>query len=706
MHHRTVAAHTIPRRCLSVLACCGLGQPAVALAQGPAAQTALQQTVVVVGEPLIDRTFEVPASIDVVEGDTLRHQQSAVNLSETLRRVPGLVIHNRHNYAQDLQVSSRGFGARAAFGVRGVRLIQDGIPLTMPDGQGQSALFDLDGASHVEVLRGPFAALYGNSSGGVVHVFTGDAQRAPHVEAIGLAGSFDTHRVGVRFGGASERFSYAGNAVRFRTEGYRDHGAATRDTANLRLRWQTGGGGSVTLLVNSLHQPDTLDPQGLTQAQWESNGRQAGTGSIEYDTRKSIDHRQLGLVYRRPLDPRSSIEVLAYGGMREVVQYLSIPVAAQGPSSSGGLVDLDRSFGGIALKWRTQAQLADRAFNLTLGLAHDRMSEVRIGRVNNLGIAGDLRRDETDRVRNNDLYMLADWQFTERLKLAGGLRRADVRFSVADRYITAANPDDSGSAAYRRTVPVLGFTYRLAPATNLYGSVGQGLETPTFAELAYRSDGTPGLNLGLQPAVSRNAELGLRTTLAFGVQTRLALFRADTRNDIVSAGASGGRTTFGNAGRTTREGMELSAEAPLGADWSVYTSFTHTRPLYRQLVNAAGDDLSGATIPGVPRNVLFSELAWEHPASGFSAAVEWLVSGRVMADDANSAAAPGYGIANLRAGWAGQVGAWRLDSFARVDNAADKDYIGSVIVNQANRRYFEPAPGRYWTVGARAGMVF
>lgn len=677
-----------------------------ARAQTPAAPPTQQQTVVVVGEPLNDRAFEVPASIDVVEGSTLRHQQAAVNLSETLRRVPGLVIQNRHNYAQDLQVSSRGFGARAAFGVRGVRLMQDGIPLTMPDGQGQSALFDLDGASHVEVLRGPFAALYGNSSGGVVHVFTGDEPRAPYVQGIALGGSFGTWRAGLRFGGADQRFAYTGNVVRFHTDGYRDQSAATRDTANLRLNWRTEGDASLTLLLNALTQPDTLDPQGLTQAQVDDDPTQAGTNAEAYNTRKSIAHRQLGLVYRQPLGAGHSLELLGYGGTRDVTQYLSIPLVAQAPPSSGGLIDLDRSFGGVGLKWRTRTQLAGRPLSLTLGLAHDRMSELRTGRVNNLGVAGDLRRYETDRVRSNDQFVLADWQASDRLTLAGGLRRSDVRFTVADRYITAVNPDDSGAVDYSRTVPVLGFTYRLAPDTRVYGSIGQGLETPTFAELAYRADGTPGFNLGLQPAVSRNAELGLRSTLAGAVQTRLALFRSDTRNDIVAAASSGGRTSFGNAGNTRREGIELSAEATLGDGGSAYLSYTHTRPIYRSLVTLAGDDLSGAQIPGVPRNLLFAELAWAHAASGFSAAVEWLASGPVAANDANTAAAPGYGVAHLRAGWSGRLAAWQIETFARIDNATDKAYIGSVIVNQGLQRYYEPAPGRAYTLGARATLAF
>ena len=226
------------------------------------AQYTLLDPVVVTGTRQPQRVFDVPASIDSVDGETIRDQQLRVNLSETLGRVPGLLIQNRQNYAQDLQVSSRGFGARSTFGVRGVRLIQDGIPLTMPDGQGQTALFDLDGAKNVEVLRGPFTALYGNASGGVINLVTEDGPSRPTLQANGFFGTFTSWRAGVKFGGSTGALNYTGNVSRFETDGFREHSAARRDLANLKLGVTIDDNSKLTLIGNSLEQHNTQDPLG------------------------------------------------------------------------------------------------------------------------------------------------------------------------------------------------------------------------------------------------------------------------------------------------------------------------------------------------------------------------------------------------------------------------------------------------------------
>ena len=141
-------------------------------AQSPEPPTFEADAVVVTATRIEQKSFDLPASIDAVGKAAIQDQQLRVNISESLGGVPGLVANNRYNYAQDLQISIRGFGARASFGVRGVKLYQDGIPFTMPDGQGQTGSFALDTAKRIEVLRGPFAALYGNASGGVIQLFT------------------------------------------------------------------------------------------------------------------------------------------------------------------------------------------------------------------------------------------------------------------------------------------------------------------------------------------------------------------------------------------------------------------------------------------------------------------------------------------------------------------------------------------------------
>lgn len=683
--------HAVARACALLLACTTVQ-----------AQTSNVESVVVTGTRSAERAFDVPASIDRVDGEALRDQQWRVNLSEGVARVPGLLVQNRQNYAQDLQVSSRGFGARATFGVRGVRLIQDGIPLTMPDGQGQTALLDLEGAGAIEVLRGPFAALYGNASGGVIHVIGDDAPRKPFVEGSVMGGSDSTWRTGVRFGVSSGSFGATGNVSRFETNGSRDHSAARRDLANARLRFGLDNGASIVVIANALNQPDTQDPLGLTQAQLDADPGQAGTNALAQDTRKSIKHTQGGLVWRHPQLLGGAVEASVYGGQRQLTQYLGLPLVAQGITSSGGVVDLDRNFSGTGLQWR----LGDEQRSITVGLAYDRMREHRQGFVNNAGTAGALRRDEDDTVNSFDQFIIGSWQVAPAWKLTGGLRHSVVRFESKDRFITGANPDDSGSARYSATSPVLGVLHQLSPDLHLFASLGRGFETPTFAELAYRSGGQPGLNFDLAAAKSRNFEAGVKARLGGNMRASAVVFRADTRNEVVSAGSSGGRTVYANAGKTRREGLELSMDATLPAGFNATLAYTNTRAEYRDLVTPAGADLSGKRIPGVPRQVLYGELGWRHLASGFSSAAEVRGASRLSANDTNTAQAPGYVTTALRAGFEQRIGAWKLTQFARVDNLFDKDYVGSVIVNETNQRYFEPAPGRTWALGVIGSYSF
>ncbi len=680
---------------------------ALALALPPAyGQDAPALDAVVVTATRVEQSsFGVPASIDVVPGRALGELQPRVNLSEGLGRVPGLVMQNRHNYAQDLQVSSRGFGARASFGTRGVRLVQDGIPLTMPDGQGQTALFDLDAARRVEVLRGPFAALYGNSSGGVVNVFTDDGPRAPTVEASGWAGSFDSWRAAVRAGGAFGDWRTRADASRFMTDGYRQHSAALRDQANARLRRETDDGGALTLTANTLDQPDTQDPLGLTQAQLAADRRQAGTNALLFDTRKSVRHSQGGLAYERRLSSRDTLRVRGYGGTRQVTQFLAFTGAA--PTSSGGVVDLDRSFGGGSLQWTRKGELGAGPYTLTLGADYDTLQERRRGFVNDFGRPGALRRDEDDTVTSADQYAIGEWRFAPRWTLSGGVRRSSVRFRSEDAFVTAQNPDDSGAVRYARTSPVAGLAYALTDAVNVYAAMGRGFETPTFAELAYRPDGQPGLNFALRPARSTNYEAGVKLLLGEHARANVALFRSDVRDEIVNGPQlQPGRNTFVNAGSTRREGVELAAQGDLGGGFSALAAWTWIDAEFRDLATPAGASLAGNRLPGVPRQVLHGEVEWRDARRGLVTVLEARYVAAVYADDANTASAAGYALVNWRGGIERRFGPWRLQAFVRVDNLLDREYVGSVIVNAANGQYYEPAPTRQWLVGMSAAYAF
>ena len=571
--------------------------------------------VVVTATRVEGKSFDVPASIDALDGARIEEQGLTVNISDSLQRVPGIVANNRQNYAQDLQISIRGFGSRATFGVRGVRLIQDGIPLTMPDGQGQTAVFDLDSVKRIEVLRGPFAALYGNSSGGVIQVFTADGPPRPTLAGSFALGSYDTWRAGAKFGGELGPLNYTLDGARFSTDGYRDHSKTRRDSANLKLRYTIDERSSVSLLGNHLRQPETEDPLGLTRAQVAQDPRQAGTNALAFNTRKSVDHDQAGLAYERRLTDRDTIRLVGYGGRREVLQYLGFTGVAI--TSSGGVVDLDRDFWGSGLQWVHGGELAGGPTSITIGLDYDRMQENRKGFVNNNGFTGALRRNEDDTVYNFDQYIQAEWRFVPRWRVSGGVRHSTVKFDSRDFFIVAGNPNDSGNVSYSSTSPVVGLLYELTPAVNLYAAAGRGFETPTFAELAYRPDGSPGLNFNLRASKSRNYEVGAKAFLGQAARVNLAVFETETKDEIVTALNVGGRSSFTNAGKTRRVGLELAADASFGAGFTGYLAWTYIDAEFKEYSNVfTGQNLSGRKLPGVPKHSLYAELAWRYARSG------------------------------------------------------------------------------------------
>lgn len=708
---------------LVLLIGCVLQTPALAeedVAETPRINLRLPPLVITVtrGE---QQGFDLPASIDVLDQADLQDGKPQVNVSEVLGRVPGIVVQNRQNYAQDLQISARGFGARTAFGVRGVRLIADGIPASNPDGQGQAATFNLGSAKRIEVLRGPFSAIYGNSSGGVIQIFTADGPEQPTAKAGLWFGSYDSEKSSIDIGGQAGTLNYVLDASRFKTNGYRQHSAATRDHVNGKLESAIGANGKLTVVVNALQQPETQDPLGLTKAQVDADPRQATSGALQFNTRKDITHAQAGVTYEHQLDTNDSLWFLGYGGTRKITQFLAIPVGAQGaPTHPGGVIDFDRFFGGIGARWTHAGALGGAPLTVTFGVDYDTSDEEREGYQNfigaTLGVIGALRRDEDDTVTALNEYVQAQWDLAPQWSISAGVRHTRVTFESDDHYIVGANPDDSGHVRHKNTSPVAGVVYKFTPTTNVYANAGRGFETPTFNELFYKPDGTSGLNFDLKPMKSNNYEVGVKTFIGLDTRVNLALFKIDSEREIVVASSSGGRTTFKNAGDTERAGLELSIDGRVGKDVNAYLAYTYLEARFADsFTTCVSIPCTGAAtatvpadneLPGVPRNTLYGELAWSHAPSGFNAALEARWNDQVYVNDLNSEAAHSYIVVNVRAGLKQHYEHWKFSEFVRVDNLLDKKYIGSVIVGDTNSRFYEPAPERNYMMGWRAECAF
>ena len=698
---------------------------ATSLAAGAAQAQMLAPTtvapVVVTATRLATDPFNLPMAVNVVDAEAISDGQLQVNVSESLQRVPGVNAQNRNNYAQDVQLSVRGFGARSSFGVRGIKLYTDGIPASQPDGQGQVSHFSLGSAERIEVLRGPFSALYGNAAGGVIQVFTESGVSPPTVTATVVAGSNDTLRVGLKANGRQGAVGYVAQVDRFETDGPRPHSAAIRLGANAKLDVQLGEATTVTVLGNHVNLPGAQDPLGLTKAEFDANAWQVNPVALQFNTRKDVEQTQGGLRVHHKLSAQQAVELVVYTGERAVRQFQAIPVATQAPATyPGGVIDFDRNYFGVDARFVQSGEWG----NVAVGVASDVLNENRRGYQNFtgagatavLGVLGALRRDEKNKLTSADGYVQGEWRVLPNASIHVGVRASSVKLTSDDKYIVTGNGNDSGNTRYSATLPTLGASFRVLPALTLYASAGRGTETPTLNELAYRPPGsTPstGLNLSLLPAKSDSIEIGAKWRRD-GMAAELALFDTKTKNEIVVVSNSGGRSAFANAGRTERRGIEFSTRAQVlpGVQWELAANTLEAK--YRDGFKTCGAPpctapavivAAGNRLPGVPDRAAWTELKWTHPSGAYVAA-EVKYQGRIFANDVGTESAEAVTLLGARVGIAQLWRGAKWSVFVRGDNLSGKTYAGTVIVNEANRRYFEPAAGRTWLAGASVAIAW
>ena len=663
------------------------------------------------------RSFDAAAAIQSVDRETIQDAGAQVNLSESLNRVPGLTILNRQNYAQDLQVSIRGFGARTAFGIRGVRLLIDGIPATTPDGQGQGSSISLPSTERIEVLRGPLAQLYGNSAGGVIQAFTREAPQTPEIGYQYYAGSYGMHRSDWQYAGKVGEVGVVADYATFDTNGYRDNSATQRKQFNGKLSFGPDEKTRVNLVFNQFDMPLAQDPIGLTKTTALASPQAQG-GDDYKRLRKTVLQNQVGSSLVHALDADSSISARAYYGTRDNLQFQNgVPPT----TATGGWVSLARSYYGAGLQYNTSLKLADVPLRLSTGYEFDRSREARqegVALNGEKNTAVSLLRDEQNQAENSDFFAQATALLTDKYSLTGGFRQSTVRFFANDLLTNGAG---SGDASFTNFSPVLGLTYHATETLNLFANYGRGFETPTLSELSYTISGNSLLsrfNPTVNASTSQHYEMGAKWLPSPMTRLDVNLYQVEASNEIVVALNTGGKSAYKNAPGTLRTGLELalsnlhtpqvSSLVSLSAIDATYTqSFCSTTvspctPSYN-VVN------KGSKLAGIPQHYLFAELTWssqERSLSkassrlGFKTGVELVSAGRLYANDANTDSADGYTVFNLKAshGWA--VGKGLLTAYSRLDNVTNEKYIGSVIVNtNSTLKYFEPAPGVNYTVG-------
>ena len=544
---------------------------------------------------------------------------------------------------------------------------------------------------------------------------------------VGLnAGSHHKQQANIQLQGGSEQANqpaYVISSSYFDTDGFRDHSAAQKVLNNAKLTWNLEDGSKINWVMNRVD-IDADDPQGLKHEQWKANPKQVNDSKNTYNVRKEIEQTQTGLTWTKPLNDQQELYSMFYLGNRQVVQYQSIPKCGinkvtgecipnssqLNPRHAGGVIDFDRDYYGADFRWTGKEVLPNTT--LVAGVALDRMVEDRKGYENyddtgRYGVKGDLRRNENNTLWNLDPYVQASWQFLPTWHLDTGLRYSNVHYESDDHYIVAGNGDDSGSTDYQKLLPSVALGWEILPELYAYASYGKGFETPTFTEMAYPTLATSGINFDLKPASSDTYELGLKSQNAFGMFT-LAVFNTVTKNDIVPDDANAGRNTFRNAEQTLRQGAELAWQHQLWQDLKLSASYSYLDATFDADIAATTTKPlieKGTYIPGIAKNQAFTRIAWQ-PKQGFQAGLEARYMDKIYVDDINSDTAPSYTVLAANVGYLWVNRDWKVNSYARVDNLFDRNYVGSVIVNDGNSRFFEPVDGRNFSVGMSVTKAF
>lgn len=638
---------------------------------------------------------EVPAATTVLTAEEIQRGRTLLGLDEALNAVPGVFVQNRGNFAQDERISIRGFGARASFGIRGVAVIVDGIPQTLPDGQAQVDSIDLGAVERIEVLRGPASALYGNAAGGVIRITT---QRGPIPAEAGVrqtVGAFGLVRTQLSGGGRWRDSDFYLSANRLKQDGFRAHSAVEQYQLGGKWRWQPGPDTHVVAVANLFDSPTAQDPGGVTKTQARADPDAARDANVAFDAGESVDQQKLGLSVEHGFGGATEQRIHLAGF------YLARDFDNRLPFTDGGQVDFNRDFAGADFRYQLDGSLAGYDHRLTAGVDHRRQNDDR-RRFDNLeGIRGDRVLEQRERVTSTGIYLQQRLELDADWALTAGVRWDRVELDVDDSLL--ANGDDSGRRVWEEISPGAGLTWNPAAELNAYANVGTAFQTPTTTELANpQNPGSGGgFNRELEPQTARNYEIGLRGQFGDRLRYEAAAFRTRIDDAITSFEvpdfSGSGRDFFRNAGRSTRKGIELMLVARPLDEFSARLSYAYSDFTFDRFTTPDGD-FSGNRLPGVPEHKLDLRLGYEND-HGVFVETELLAVSDFFADNANSVENDGYARVDLRAGRTWTSPLWRVRGFVGINNILDARYNENVRVNAFGGRFFEPAPGRHAYLG-------
>ncbi|MFT5375547.1 MAG: iron complex outermembrane receptor protein [Candidatus Latescibacterota bacterium] len=660
--------------------------------------------------------IDLPYALSVIEIDSSVTTGTALSLEDVLRGVPGILVDNRHNLSQGDRLSARGLGVRAAFGVRGLKVVLDGIPLTTADGQTQLNNLDLGSMARIEILRGPSSALYGNASGGLLSISTRKAATEPlRFQPRFLMGSDGLLRLQARLSGSSGQHRYFLNAQGLQSDGYRDHAYGETRNLNALSHHALSDRLELSLLFNAFDAPYLFNPSSLDRETAATKPQSARFFVVSQGSSKKVRQVQGGasLSYRH--DANTTSQIVLYGLDRS----LTNPIP-------GRIIELDRSGGGLRAThsgtWRSLRYIGgidgDWQSDQRDEFANEGLADEYIGTLDNASVFariqyGNHQLDQREKVRSMGPFLALDIPLHSDLTLNLSGRYDNYRFDAEDHITT--DGDDSGSRSLGQFSPLIGLNYQPHPLLSFYANYATAFQTPTTTELSNRVDGLGGFNPDLEPEHIRSAEFGARMRHPrWPLDAELSLYQLDISDMLIAfqvAAPESEEIYFRNAGEAQNRGAELALSATPSARISAQLAYTYSHFIFVDYpLNS--NQLSDNEVPGLPPHHLFAELRFS-PRKEFYAhlSTEWLSD--YFANDYNGPApgtdAPranfindGYMRTDLSLGW--RPSHWQV--FVGINNIFDVSYNGSIVPNAFGNRFFEPAAGRTTYAGVEFDLTW
>ncbi len=617
-------------------------------------------------------------ALTAIAKNFIQRGQAQLSVNESLNTVPGLFALNPNNFAQDLRVSIRGFGARSAFGIRGIKILVDGIPESTPDGQAQVDNLALGVLSNIEVVRGPASSLYGNASGGVINFSTEEPSAEPFVEARILAGSYGLQQYQLKTGQQKGKFSYLLHGVHVQTDGYRENSGMKNTILNGKLGIQLNEKNQLKLLLNYGNSPQADDPGGINLDQVIADRTSARDRNLLFQGGETVEQFRAGLIYERAISDSDQLQLKAYHTYRDFANKL--------PFEFGGIVNFQRQFSGVSGQYQIQRNLSGKPYRLKIGTELENQADDRQRFRNLEGIQGDQTLDQKEEFLNWGTYLTQELDFTDAFTILLGLRYDITRFKATDQFLN--NGDASGSSTLNNFNPTIGLVYSYAKDNSIYANISTSFETPTLNELSNNPSGNGGFNPDLQPQEATNYEIGFKGILSRKLRYEIAVFKIGVSNEILPFELEDfpGRDFFENAGSTNRTGVETSFTYNLTKGLTAYLNYTYSNFTFDDF-----EDFDGNTLPGIPKHSTFVAINYSNP-KGFFTTIQSRFIGSIFTNNANSVTDDGYTVINLNLGYTKLFKQVTVEPFLGINNLLDEAYNDNIRINAFGSRFFEPAP--------------